>query len=323
MANKDGGLRWTAYRADMAAGCILPGLQTYLVWHIVDKDATAEADAGGTDQLLETSLSIPDLQPGASADDFFRQVVEHSEEVEFKRVVSEKTTKAQSLRINSLIFPRSADPQPLRRSLRAYNYLQRCDEDAAALAVQSDWTSRILLNDLPGLGNVVLSRDSPPEFALKAFNMMKKPMQDAFRVMDDILAGISIIPGVAGCGKTDMTEHMAVFAQYGHESGKDLGFLYLMDLNTAVKNADMRFVDIYKRYSLADPPEVLRLYPMMAEAEGLVSAKVTEYWPSSVRMAESNFIVSASVKGISERRGSYSSFPWTFHHRHDYFVFRA
>ncbi|KAJ3521452.1 hypothetical protein NM208_g13281 [Fusarium decemcellulare] len=47
------------------------------------------------------------------------------------------------------------------------------------------------------------------------FNAMNRPMQDAFREMKRIPAGVQFVPGVAGCGKSFMPKNTILFSQFG------------------------------------------------------------------------------------------------------------
>lgn len=140
--------------------------------------------------------------------DYFTCVmdVEHTQRLRTKRVSFDETTCTELEALNTLKDPAAARPPPSDKSIAAFQYLSLFHANIAL--------SISLLEAILALGNAVGS-DTTPSFVKSIFTELDNSMNEAFRAMSNLLAGIFFLPGFAGCGKSYMMEMTILFSQFG------------------------------------------------------------------------------------------------------------
>ncbi|KAM0239874.1 hypothetical protein ACHAPO_002848 [Fusarium lateritium] len=72
-----------------------------------------------------------------------------------------------------------------------------------------------LLEELPGVGNVVMN-NAGPTFIQDIFDKLPKGMKKCLTDMNESYARLHFIVGVAGTGKTHLMETLILFAMFGN-----------------------------------------------------------------------------------------------------------
>ncbi|CAF3550398.1 unnamed protein product [Fusarium graminearum] len=146
-------------------------------------------DNNGSPVAVEVPINVIVPQPEELIQGFFDRLTrpENALDVLVKMDVSLKPIKAESLAVNSLHHPPSANPPPAMKSVEVYQYLM-------------DFTPREdvvnLLYELPGINDVV--QGGGLDHLVTVLGKMNKEMQQAVLNMKSTNAGVHFVPSVAG-----------------------------------------------------------------------------------------------------------------------------
>jgi hypothetical protein len=200
----------------------------------VDKEAES-GDDNGSSVAVDNGINVTVPMPAENTRAFFDRITypDNALDVRMKMDVSPKPIKAESLAVNSLHHPASANPPPARRSIEAYQYLM-------------DFTPRNdvvnLVNELPGI-NAVLAGVGL-DHLVNVFRNMNTEMRQAVMNMESTNAGVHFVPGVAGCGKSYLLEFLILCVFYGaretfaainRQGPSTSKVLYLLDNNIGLE----------------------------------------------------------------------------------------
>ncbi|RSM14479.1 hypothetical protein CDV31_005368 [Fusarium ambrosium] len=256
---------WKASRVENPSVYLDPTLQIYLVSRPMGED--------GVLGIYPRSIRMPGFNEIATG--YFDRLItpDNQQKVFVKRIPSDKALRAEIEAVSSLKHPPSARPRPSQESVQAYQYSM-----AFVREVEIN-----LLEKIPALGRVV--DRSGPDFLVARFDGMNTPMQDTFRAMKSLPAGLHFVPGVAGCGKSFMAESALLFAQYG---GCDVDthpqdalpaprqYLYVVNNQAAVEEVTERLAKTYDDMGIKNPPGIIRLYPWEDEVRSGMKSCVGE-----------------------------------------------
>lgn len=146
-------------------------------------------DNNGSPVAVEVPINVTVPQPEELIQGFFDRLTrpENALDVLVKMGVSLKPIKAESLAVNSLHHPTSANPPPAMKSVEVYQYLM-------------DFTPREdvvnLLYELPGINDVM--QGGGLDHLVTVLGKMNKEMQQAVLNMKSTNFGVHFVPSVAG-----------------------------------------------------------------------------------------------------------------------------
>ncbi|QPC77701.1 hypothetical protein HYE68_008453 [Fusarium pseudograminearum] len=221
---------------------------------------------------FDVSLPYVELNGSESLADYLSRVEDEDlEKITLQTDVSNKTLKAQSLAMNSLKYPPSAQPfMPSDQSIEAYNYLINFD--------RNNTKAINLLEELPGVGNVVTNKAGPPSIQA-VFDKLPLQMKRCLTDMSESFARLHFISGVAGSGKSYLMEALMLFTMFGDgdENRPKRKILYILNNNVQVEMFCQRLAKTFEDWGFsadgAKPiPNIMRLYPFAGELRSTESS---------------------------------------------------